>query len=352
MADTTGISWADATFNPWIGCSKVSPGCAHCYAETLVQGRMGRPGTWGDDGVREITVDSNWKKPLRWARLAEEGMLPDGKVNRDGHRPRIFCASLADAFEDRPEVAEARLRLVDLICATPELDWLLLTKRPEFARDFWAQWRHDQTYPESPYDAITIPTNVWMGVSIENSRHTYRADVLREIPAAVRFISAEPLLGSLITMPEWRPVPCTCGAKDVGRTCSTDCASYVNAAGHLDRQPLDLTGIDWVISGGESGGRNARPMHPDWLRELRDACAEHDVAFHGKQWGAWRPCREGDMVADVAVEPSGRVLPFLNGGYSADAAFMVYAGSSPKSGGKLLDGTDHCAFPGGVSVAA
>jgi protein gp37 len=108
VAESTGIAWCDATFNPWVGCEKVSPGCAHCYAETLVTGRMARPGTWGADGTASAHVAVDWKKPLRWARLARDGKLPDGSDNPDGHRPRVFCASLADVFEERDELDEWR----------------------------------------------------------------------------------------------------------------------------------------------------------------------------------------------------------------------------------------------------
>lgn len=339
MAEDTAISWADATFNPWVGCEKVSPGCAHCYAETLVTGRMNRPGTWGADGVRERTAPSTWRHPLSWARKARAGLLPNGKSSY-GRRPRVFCASLADVFEPRPELEPWRSELVDLICETPELDWLVLTKRPELARDWWKKWRHDQTYPESPFEAITIPHNVWMGTSVENARFTWRADALREIPAAVRFISAEPLLGSLVTPGRYDDL--------------------------LWRNPLNLAGIDWLIVGGESGGPAARPMHPRWARELRDLClanpAVHALtcdldddcscprpAFHFKQWGSWTPDPDGR-------DPNGSWLG-LNGSrrssFAADAyddlpdgsMRVRYAGQQPAAGGHHLDGVAWHEFP-------
>lgn len=299
VAEQTGIEWCDATFNPWLGCSKVSPGCARCYAETLVSGRMGRPGTWGDDGVRQRTSLSNWKKPLRWARLAREGLLPDGSENKDGHRPRIFCASLADVFEERPVLDTWRRELFELIAAslpnvwmgvsienaraTPELDWLVLTKRPEYARDWLTTWCR------------------YGGESF-----TWRADVLREIPAAVRFLSCEPLLGSLYD--KVTPAVRRMHREDSAAVMQALIDSYTtpDEASSLVRRtertvigrskrPLDLTEIDWVIVGGESGPR-ARPMSPKWARELRDACLgecvatrEHRPAFFFKQWGEWAP---------------------------------------------------------------
>lgn len=295
MAERSGIEWCDATFNPWIGCEKVSPGCAHCYAETLVHGRMGRGGTWGSEGTRQVTSPSNWKKPLRWARLAREGKLPDGSPNVLGHRPRVFCASLADVFEDREELVEPRGQLFDLIRLTPELDWLVLTKRPEVARDELAMLYDPLHYDIlEPSDALGYLPNVWMGVSIENARHTWRADVLREIPAAVRFISAEPLLGSLYDRSrdvqadrhsplasndprarDQHPDPAV-GARDL--PANADGPSQARPASSLDphvgqRAPLDLTGIDWVIVGGESGS-GARPVRLEWAREILDAAID------------------------------------------------------------------------------
>lgn len=193
MAEQSKIEWCDATFNPWWGCEKVSPACAHCYADTLSKRYAAGKQLWGAGHEFRFFGDKHWQEPLKWARL-----LP----SKLGRRPRVFCASMADVFEERPELHEPRARLFHLIDETPELDWLILTKRPEFMRDWLnaniasraerdgeaLRWK---TWAQRPFP------NVWLGVSIENARFTWRADVLREIPAAVRFISAEPLLGSL-----------------------------------------------------------------------------------------------------------------------------------------------------------
>lgn len=264
MGDTTGIGWTDSTFNPWIGCAKVSPGCAHCYAETMVTGRMGRPGTWGEDGIRQRTSAGNWRKPLQWEKLAESFQA------EHGHRQRVFCASLADVFEPRPELEAWRSDLYDLIEQTPSLDWQILTKRPDYA----CEWLGDYYAP-----------NVWMGTSVENTRFTWRVDWLRQIPAAVRFVSAEPLLGSLF---------------DRKRSRTAQLAPYAVQ----DRAPIDLFGIQWVIAGGESGPGH-RPFDPDHARELRDACVAERIPFFFKQHG----------------------------------------GATPKSGGKILDGVEWCEFP-------
>src|SRR5581483_2557154 len=240
----TKIEWCDETFNPWWGCERVSPGCAHCYAATFSR-RRGMDHLWPkrpsvDSGLPHafrFFDDAHWKMPLRWART-----LP-AKL---GRRPRIFCASMADVFEERDELRGPRFRLLSLICDTPELDWLVLTKRPEFARDFLRK-THSHA---KPWDT-QLPANLWIGASIETSRQTYRADVLREIPAAVRFISAEPLLGSLVR--DRRGQHFSAFVEDNG-----------------GRAPLNLTGIDWLIIGGESGPR-ARPMQLEWARELMHA---------------------------------------------------------------------------------
>lgn len=233
MADTTGIEWTDATFNPWWGCERVSPACAHCYADTLAR-RYGHD-LWGAGRGRRFFSDQHWKRPLKWDRDAAAA----------ARRVKVFCASMADVFEDHDELAPWRERLWTLIAATPQLDWQLLTKRPENVARM-VPWTEEW------------PANVWIGTSIENARHTFRADILRELPATVRFISAEPLLGSL----------------------------FLN--GKPNRRPLDLAGIHWLIAGGESGPRH-RPMQLDWVRELRVACRESGVAFFYKQQGGRTP---------------------------------------------------------------
>jgi protein gp37 len=278
----TPIEWCDETFNPWWGCERVSPGCAHCYADTLAT-RYGFGETWGDGHGFRFFGGKHWDEPLKWARL-----LP-AKL---GRRPRVFCASMADVFEERPELEGHRARLFSLIHETPELDWLILTKRPEFARDWLSTVSTgDRRDPVEwlPWNDHPLP-NVWLGVSIENARYTWRADVLREIPAAVRFISAEPLLGSLYDREgTWTKAQrqssgtlstrlhasssdASARRRDTTSTSSSSPAATIpstsSAAGaehrgessrRSNRAPLDLTGIDWVIVGGESGPK-ARPI--------------------------------------------------------------------------------------------
>ena len=238
MGETTAISWTDHTFNPWMGCTKVSPACDHCYAEALMK-RTGKV-QWGDDAVRVVTSDGYWRNPIKWNRQAEA----------EGRRHRVFCASLADVFEDRPELVEPRRRLLDLIDATPMLDWQLLTKRPENVLrliDF------DPTVER-------FRRNVWIGATVEDEERTTRIYDLDDIPAPVRFLSCEPLLGPL-------------------------------TEGRLDLLNL-LSGMDWVIVGGESGAGH-RPLDVDTARTIRDACEFLEIPFFFKQHGGQYPTSGG-----------------------------------------------------------
>ena len=227
MAKNSHIEWTHHTFNPWWGCVNVSPACKHCYAESLAK-RFGH-NVWGAESDRRLLSDTNWAQPLKWNAVAQAA----------GQRARVFCASMADVFEDRRDLDSERLRLWALIEATPWLDWLLLTKRPEAVGRL------------APWSDIW-PNNVWLGTTVEDQRRAVeRLPILTAIPAAVRFISAEPLLGKLDLAP-W------------------------------------LGGLDWVIAGGESGGK-ARPTNPAWFKALNKQCQEANVAFHFKQWGDWAP---------------------------------------------------------------
>jgi protein gp37 len=249
VGETTKIEWCDATLNPWRGCSKVSPGCTHCYAEAGSKRNPKVLGVWGDGGTRVIASEAKWREPLKWDRDAA----------RVGERRRVFCASLADVFEDRDELMAPRDRLWSLINRTPNLDWLLLTKRPEIARN----------YLDATLMGHEPPTNVWLGVSVEDqARADERIPILLQIPAAIKFLSAEPLLG---------PV-------DVRR--------YL---GLYDDSGDLIPGVDWVIVGGESGHR-ARPMDLAWARSIRDQCQAAGVPYFFKQAGS-RPFDSDAMRA-------------------------------------------------------
>lgn len=236
MSQQSTIEWTDHTFNPW-GCVKVSTGCKHCYAETLAD-RYGH-NVWGVHAHRRFFGDHHWQEPLKWNRVAAQ-------LRR---RARVFCASMADVFEDNPTLETERTKLWDLIAETPWLDWQLLTKRPENMLRMapWSgQW----------------PNNVWAGTSVENQEAAdTRISHLINVPAVVRFLSCEPLLGPL--------------------------------------DDLDLTGIHWLIAGGESGAKH-RFCDPAWVRALRDRCQALHVAFFFKQWGG-RTSKSGGRVLDGDV---------------------------------------------------
>lgn len=260
MSEQTGIQWTDSTWNIVTGCTRVSPGCARCYIERTAPFRMaGR--RFARIGTEETTGVT-----LHWERLKK---VPRG--------PKVFTPSLGDLFhEDVPDgFIQAAFEVME---RCPDRIFQVLTKRPERAlRWFDEHWREPAGGPVWQWD-VPLP-NVWLGVSIENARYTWRADVLREIPAAVRFISAEPLLGSLYDAGRDGDRHRS-GGSDAPHASSDPDAMYPSR-----RAPLDLTGIDWVIVGGESGPA-ARPIWIEWAREILDACAEQDVAPFVKQLGA------------------------------------------------------------------
>jgi protein gp37 len=228
MAETTGISWAQSTFNIVWGCEEIphDPCCTHCYARDFSK-RLGMD-LWGKTKPRKEMSEHYWNDPVRWNRKAEA----------EGRRHRVFCSSMADVFEDHPDLVAARERLWKVIAVTPALDWMLLTKRPEnmnrFAPQEWASgW----------------PSNVWAGTTVGTQEWAQkRCPILREVPARVRWLSVEPLFEALDLGP-W------------------------------------MDWISWVIVGGESGRRGARIMEPEWVTSLIRQCGDHKVPFFFKQKG-------------------------------------------------------------------
>ncbi|WP_233869289.1 phage Gp37/Gp68 family protein [Paraburkholderia adhaesiva] len=312
MSEQSSIEWCDATFNPWIGCTKISPACDHCYAECSTPARTLRV-QWGAKAERHRTSSVNWRQPIRWNAQHEAFHA------QHGHRRRVFCASLADVFDNHvPD--DWRADLFDLVAATPNLDWLILTKR---IGNVAAMLPYDWTCRRRGW-----PANVWLGITVVNQGEADR-DIpkLLAVPARVRFLSMEPLLGPVSLNADWlSPAPFYCDERDAG--------------------------IDWVIVGGESGP-GARPMGARWVRELRDQCARTHVPFLFKQWGEWAPARmhsSGDpgrfAYGDYDFDPVA-----LHEVYGYPRQFTMFGARAvlervgKKAAGRLLDGREHNNFP-------
>lgn len=262
MAEKTGIAWTDHTFNPWWGCMKVSPGCTNCYAETFAV-RTGHD-IWGPAKTtsRRTFAPSHWREPKRW----------NAQAWAEGGRRRVFCASMADVFEDHPALPAEREKLWNLIRETPALDWQILTKRPEnIAAMLPADW--GEGYP-----------NVWLGTSVEDQqRADERIPILLRVPAAVRFLSCEPLLGAV-------------DLRAVGNPNEPYLHCLSNGIGYDNR----CARVDWVIVGGESGGKR-RPMEVRWLEDIVRLCRQQRVAVFVKQDNAFKPDQQGRIPDELFV---------------------------------------------------
>lgn len=228
LAETSGINWTDSSFAPWRGCQAISAACSACYAERIDK-RGGLGSAWGPRDIRQRTSRDYWRRALKWNRQA----LATGQPRR------VFASHLSGIFDNRADPAW-RADLWQLVCATPALTWLVLTKRIQNAPDMLpADWHNG--YP-----------NVWLGVTVDDmTEAARRIPLLLDIPARVHWLSCEPLLEALDLSPWLGP----------------------------DR-------IAWVIAGGESAGRSARPMHPGWVRSLRDQCAAQGASLWVKQIGS------------------------------------------------------------------
>lgn len=276
MAKQTKIEWATATWNPWIGCTKVSPACDNCYAERWAK-RCGR-------NFNKVTraADATFYAPLKWK-----------------EPQRIFVCSLSDFFHDDIIGAGPQCEAWKIMHDCPEHIFILLTKRPENIK---------KSLPELGWPM----KNVWLGCTVENQAQAdKRIPLLWQSLAAVRFISVEPMLGP-VNLDKHLPHPIPC-----------------DSSGHLY---LQSAGIDWVICGGESGGQ-ARPMHPDWARSLRDQCKVAGVPFMFKQWGEWMDLKNylGDMK-------------YMDRRFHYDInTGTVRVGKH--SSGRLLDGVEHNGLP-------
>lgn len=324
MAETT-IEWTATrlpngttlpgyTFNPWEGCQKVGPGCDNCYAEARNQ-RFAAGANWGPHAPRRLTSAANWRKPIKWNKQAQAS----------GIRRNVFSASLADVMDNHDSIpAQWRDNLAALIIATPHLNWLLLTKRIGNADRMLRQ-----VFPAG------VPQNLWLGATVVNQTEAGRdipklLQVRADLGISVAFLSVEPMLGA-IDIDQWLH--------------DSDCADtrrlYRQHGDrpicHCGERPYNEVRIDWVICGGESGP-NARPMHHDLARSLRDQCHAAGVPFFFKQWGGWVPLQAGDgyWPDDQRMRADGTMGA---GGWPMQRIGKARAG-------RLLDGREHNDMPG------
>lgn len=362
MAETT-IEWTATrlpdgsvlpgyTFNPWQGCVRVSPACDHCYAATLAN-RFGVE--WGPNARRKFQSNAYWSTPIQWNRQAE----------KTGIRRKVFCASMSDVFEELPrthpdwgKMHGDRSALWEIIEKTSALDWLLLTKRPKAVSKLVPGRWMDEGFP----------TNVWLGTTVENQEWAEkRIPELLALPARVRFLSCEPLLGPVdlgrfhigwMECPDCGTVRDPCPEIPLGAVCRCDPDEGKNCW-FFGKMPTVGLHLHWVITGGESG-HNARPTHPQWFRSLRDQCAAAGVPFHFKQHGAWADAnaaqiiqsgpvtsRNGD-VADWMLQQvsfaDGRDAEVRTHSWTGNATDLMF-NVGKKAAGRLLDGVEHNGFP-------
>ena len=333
MADKTGIEWTDATWNPVTGCTKVSEGCDHCYAETIAHRFAGTKAY--PNGFDVTLRPERLEQPLRWKRPR-----------------RIFVNSMSDLFHsDVPDDYIAQV--FEVMTKAQQHTFQVLTKRPgrmrsllsrRSFRDNFAHW--GQPWP--------LP-NVWLGTSVETQRWAdVRIPLLLDTPAAVRFLSCEPLLGP-IDLNHWIGHTPECLGSDDPPWCTCPWEGRT-------REPYFYKDkIHWVICGGESG-HGARPMHPDWARSLRDQCQATTVPFHFKQWGEWAPAGYSDgthllqVTGQAVTRESGTVTnPYGYGSGVQDLVDRGHAGwvrirrVGKRAAGRELDGRTWDEYPGGLT---
>lgn len=381
MSASSNIEWCDSTFNPWTGCTKVSPACDHCYAEGWSKRAGARVGKWGAGAPRVRTVPANWRHPVIWnetpfsccpscgwrgeTRQCISVPHPDDQMPTRGcpacksagvreARRRVFCASLADWLDNEVPI-DWLVDLLDLIRTTPSLDWLLLTKRiGNLGRIATAAMVANQRGNEALrfwcvdwWSNGKPPSNVWLGITVCDQWEADR-DIpkLLDRPAAKRFLSMEPLLGPV----DLRNVAVPQEHDRLRRPWDVEGYKFNALAEHDDDRFHQASAtIDWVIVGGESG-HGARPMHPDWTRSLRDQCEAAGVPFLFKQWGEWEIASEAnghfdsDMARNAAIwlDVGGKTTKPSSEGLQ-DAYAMAKVGK--KAAGRLLDGRTHDGFP-------
>ncbi|MDD7813660.1 phage Gp37/Gp68 family protein [Mycobacterium sp. CSUR Q5927] len=334
MADHTTIEWTDATWNPVTGCTEVSPGCDHCYAKTIAERFRGTPGHYFEHGFDVQLRPDKLDLPLRWRRPR-----------------RVFVNSMSDLFHE--QVPDAYIARVFAVMADAERHtFQVLTKRHARMRallssnEFQDAVLYHSCHVGEGWNGYETTTwqwplsNVWLGVSTENQRWAdIRIPALLDTPAAVRWISAEPLLGPIDLRAWAAPVISTCDpvtAEDGPFLAAVGRAACRKVAADLG-EPIPAF-LDWVVVGGESG-RGARPMHPDWTRSLRDQCQAAGVPFLFKQWGEWAPVNHRDPTLDGQVS-----IPYRPGCPDPYPLGWVRR-VGKKAAGRELDGRTWDQFP-------
>lgn len=338
----TNIQWTDHTENFWWGCTKVSRACKHCYAETVAKvfGKrlFGSVPQWGAGKPRFERLEKARAEALaiqKRAKRDQDGFAENAEEARKHgafidvpppRRPRVFVNSMSDWLDDEVPL-EWLAFLLETLAMCPNVDFQLLTKRPE-------NWAKRVNLVSGMYDLQTeagkkawgfgakwyigreAPQNLWIGTTVEDQAAAdARIPHLLQIPARVRFLSCEPLVGLIELAPEW-----------IGSPAERDAAGKDAGGGDY--------WVNWLIAGGESGGP-AEPMHPDWLRSLRDQCAAAGVPFFFKQWGEWLPQTQAAALPAPARAYKGHKFP--------DDTLMLRVGV--KDAGAVLDGVEHLAFP-------
>lgn len=334
LSDKSKIEWCDASWNPVTGCTKVSEGCRNCYAEKFAERFRGKPGHYFENGFDITLRPDKMDQPLKWK------------------RPRkIFVNSMSDLFH--PDVPEPFIdRVFAVMAQTPEHIYQILTKRPERMRSYLMEGRAslvayamgedfgNRRYTRRKINNVNTALfhleqwplpNVWLGTSVENQKAAdERIPLLLQTPAAVRFLSMEPLLDSVNLKPLWETCP-ECGSWEIYYLRGGNC--YCDDCGvDIDKAKI---GIDWIIAGGESGPK-ARPMHPEDPRSIRDQCQTAGVPFFFKQWGTWFPLGQKSNGWDGSSGPGVR-----NDDFIGQPMYRI----GKKKAGRLLDGREWNEFP-------
>lgn len=365
MGRDTKIQWAHHSFNFWRGCQEKSPGCDNCYAAAMSRRNPKTLGIWGPNGTRVVAAETKWKEPLRW----------DAEAKAAGVRYRVFCDSMSDFFEDfdghvlhtsgvpmwlmnspnghshqwgaghvldepgsgrELTLSDVRARAFDLIDATPNLDWLICTKRPENILKFWPARSMDSQQSADQFNTFgeMYHPNVWLLTSVENQEQAdKRVPELLECRdlAPVLGLSCEPLLGPVDLIP-------------------SIAQGLVRQQGISTGLILGITGecpIDWVIDGNESGP-GARPGHIQWSRSLRDQCLAYRMAYFKKQWGEWVPESEMPESVDtcpthIRIDQHGNDVTELTGLWDDGDCHLRRVGKAKS--GRSLDGVEWNEFP-------